>query len=131
MIGMAYLAGDVRGRRIEYAKCEAAAKAAQQAADAQDLQAAKDANSDAAQVMDELKKQKEASDAKLAELQQRLATASVPVGAPCLYGDGDMPASAPAGSVRGNDGTGAGNPKYPGPARLPQPRPKAAGHQGD
>jgi hypothetical protein len=129
LIALAYGAGYFRGERIEYAQCEAKAKAAQQAADAQDLQAAKDVSSDAAQTMAELKKQKDASDAKIVELQNRLTTVSVPVGAPCLYGDNDLPDSRPvppAGGVQHDDGKGTRNPHYPRPARVPAANPKAA-----
>jgi len=133
LIGMAYLAGDVRGRRIEYAKCEEAAKAAQAAADAQDLQAALEANADASKVVDALKKQKETADAQLAELKNRLATVSVPVGAPCLYGDSDLPDSKPVpptGRVRDNVGKGTSHSRYPWSARLPAADPKAPVPQG-
>jgi hypothetical protein len=133
LIGAAYLAGDVRGRRIEYAKCEEAAKAAQQAADAQDLQAALDANADASKVVEQLKKQKETADAQIAELKNRLTTVSVPVGAPCLYGDSDLPDSkpvAPAGRVRDNVGKGTGHPRYPWSSRVPAADPKAPVPEG-
>lgn len=131
LIVMAYGVGDLRGRRIEYEKAEAAARAAQKAADDQDLQAAKDANSDAARVMDQLKKQRETADASIAALQNQIATMSAPTGAKCLYGDSDTPASEPvARGVRSHAGARAGDTKHPGAARVLAPGAKAPKSQG-
>lgn len=90
----AYLVGDIRGRRIESVKYEQAAAAARAAAKEQDRVIAAQAETQANATIEELKGQKEKSDAQVAELQAQLTTR--PVGAPCLYG----PNGQPAGGVR-------------------------------
>lgn len=77
-----FYAGDIRGRRIEHAKCEAAAARAQAAADAQDSQAGKDLAAQDMYVTEELKRQKQADDATIANLKARLRNQSA---APCVY----------------------------------------------
>lgn len=113
MLIVVYFAGDVHGRRIEYAKCQKAAEAARVAAAAQDQRAAEVVRRDADGVIAELKDQKDKSDAKIAELEARVR--SRPGGAPCVYG----PRGEPAGGVRDNGRPRASAPRPSGPAVLP------------
>lgn len=79
---LVFYAGDIRGRRIEHAKCEAAAAAAQTAANAQDNQAGREIAAQDVQVTEELKRQKQANDATIANLKDRLRSQTA---APCVY----------------------------------------------
>lgn len=82
LLAVVFFAGDMRGRRIEHAKCEAAAARAQAAADAQDRHAAKELDEHDAQVVEELKLQKKADDAKINDLETRLRRQST---TSCVY----------------------------------------------
>jgi hypothetical protein len=117
--GSLYAAGDLHGRRIEHAKCEAAAKAAQEAANAQDIQAAKDNERAAVDTANQLTEQKKEDDATIQALQTQLKLR--PADAPCLYGDGGDPASV----VRKQPSKGTRDPKHPGSARVPATVPSA------
>lgn len=117
MVGLvvfgAYLAGDVRGRRIEHAKCEAAAAAAAAAAKQQDAKAHADAEQNANDTIAALQDQKGKADTRVAELEAQLRT--LPLDAPCLYGAGERPAQR----VRNNAGKGTSDKKHSGPAGVP------------
>jgi hypothetical protein len=65
-----FTAGDIRGTRIANEKCEAAAKRAQKAADAQDLQAEKEGRQQDLQVTNSLIEQKKVDDATIAKLKK-------------------------------------------------------------
>lgn len=93
---LVFYAGDIRGRRIEHAKCEAAAAAAKTAADAQDNQAGREIAAQDVQVTEELKRQKQADDATITDLKARLRSQST---APCVYDEHNSDA-APARRMR-------------------------------
>lgn len=114
-----FFAGDIRGRRIQHAKCEAAARAAQVAADQQDRKARQEVAAQSEETIKGLQTQKETADGRIAQLELQLK--GLPIDAPCLYGVDDRPAS---GRVR-NDGKpakGTGNPGNSRPAVLPPTR---------
>lgn len=108
-----FFAGDIRGRRIEHAKCEAAAQRAVAAANQQDQKARQEVAVQAEETIKDLRTQKEQADGKLAQLELQLK--ALPIDAPCLYGADDRPSS---GRVREDkrNGKGAGNPGTPRPA---------------
>jgi hypothetical protein len=123
LIGMAFLAGDIRGRRIEHTKCEDRARAAADAAVAQDRSAQKELDASNATTLEELSKQKETSDARVRELEKTMADGIVQ----CVYGADGKP---DLGGVRKQSGKGAGDPPAARPARVPSPRPRPAGDKG-
>jgi len=108
---MLFFAGDIRGRRIQHAKCEAAAAKAQQAANQQDANARQEVAKQSEDTINALRGQKEEADGKLAQLELQLR--GLPLDAPCLYGAGGKPASS---RVRNDEKSGAGT-SNPGPAR--------------
>lgn len=119
-----YLAGDVHGRRIETAKCEAAAAAAQKAADQQDIQAANELRDQATQVSDSLRNQKKVDDDAIDALRARLASRAP--NAKCQYdGTNADPGDAPRRSARRlqhsvrDPAEGASHAKPSGPTILP------------
>lgn len=120
LVVMAYFAGDIRGRRIEHAKCEKRAEEAAAAAVAQDRSAKKSVEDSTAATLQELKQSKDAADARVQKLEKTMADGIVD----CVYGDNGQP----AGRVRDNAGKGAGDAPNPRPSRLPTPRPRPAGH---
>jgi len=78
-----FLAGDMRGRRVVRAECEARAQQAQQAADKQDLQAEREGRAQDLEVTNALTQQKKVDDETIAKLQADLAKRSA--AAPCVY----------------------------------------------
>lgn len=122
LCGIAYLAGDIRGRRVEYEKCEAKARAAATAAVEQDRTAQRGVDANNASTLEELNKQKEVSDARVRELEKTIADGVVE----CVYGvDGK-----PSGGVRERPRKGAGNAPAARPSGVPTPRPRPAGDKG-
>lgn len=119
---MAYFAGDIRGRRIEHAKCEEKARQAAEAAVAQDRTAQKQLDTNNATTLEELAKQKETADARIRELEKTLADGVID----CVYDD----RGAPARSMRKQPGKGAGNAPASRPAVVPTPRARPAGDKG-
>jgi len=100
-----YLYGYTKGKQVERVKCEAAARAAQKAADAQDVKAAIEQRDQAQDVVAQLSTQK-VTDAKLIE-DLKIKLAGQPLNAPCYYPD-----VAPTGRVRNvpaKSPKGAGN----------------------
>jgi len=135
LIGLAlFFYGEVKGRKAEHAKCEAAAAQAQTAANDQDLQAEKDAHANDLEVVNNLKMQKQVDDAALETLKAQLAKR--PAGSKCIYdkSNGDPDDQSSGGSVRDDGGrpakAGTGNKKYPRSPVLPAARPSAAGPRG-
>lgn len=151
-----FYAGDVRGRRIEHAKNQAAIEAAQAAAARQDQQAQTDVNTQDAEVTKQLMEQKKVDDAAIEDLQRRLAgakqdadranqqaynaaskngskaTACPPVNS-CLYDKSNAdPDDTGAGGVRNdaNRRPGAGNKKPARPTVVPPARSGATGKSG-
>lgn len=135
LLGVAFAAGDIRGTRVTGQACEAAAKAAQKAADDQDLQAEKDAHAADKDVVTQLSDIKRKQDADLATLQDRLeqkpttvketvtVEKPVPVASPCLYGpDGGVPNSVHDDVAP----TGTGDKKHPRAPVVPAAHPKAS-----
>lgn len=125
--------GEIKGERVEHAKCEAAAAAAQTAANDQDLQAEKDAHANDLEIVNNLKMQKQVDDAAIDTLKIQLAKR--PAGSKCIYDKSNADPDDPsAGSVRNDGGrpakAGAGNKKSPRPTLLPTARPSAAGAGG-
>jgi|KBSSwiStaDraftv2_1062776.scaffolds.fasta_scaffold113353_3 hypothetical protein len=86
VIGVVFLYGYNKGKGVERARCEAAAKIAQNAADAQDLQAEREGRQQDLQITDALTQQKKVDDAKIAALEKQLSQPR-PKGAgnPCVY----------------------------------------------
>lgn len=127
LVGVAvFFAGEIRGRRIANAKCEAAAQAAIVAAGKQDAKAQTEVNQNTEATIAELRGQKEKADAELAKLQLQLS--AMPLDAPCLYGADGKPA---ASRVRKPSAApGASNPPASRPTVLPSARPRAAGDRG-
>ena len=123
LIGMAFLAGNVRGHRIEHAKCEERARAAAEAAVKQDREAQKQVDASNATTLTELSKQKETSDARVHELEKTMADGIVQ----CVYGADGKP---DLGGVRKQSGKGAGDAPAARPARVPTPRARPAGDKG-
>ena len=130
--GVLFLAGDIRGRRIEKAICAEAAHQADLAADAQDDAAGKEVTTQNDEVQNQLLKQKEKDDAIIAELQRRLdekpeqpaagKPVHAPVLAPCVYdkSNADPDDQPPAQRLRLPDPRPrAGNKKAPRPASVP------------
>jgi hypothetical protein len=153
-----FYAGDVRGRRIEHAKNQAAIEAAQAAANRQDQQAQTDVNTQDAEVTKQLMEQKKVDDAAIEDLQRRLAAAkqdadranqqaynaasksgSKPAACPpvnsCLYdksnADPDVAGSS-SGRVRNdpNRRPGAGDKKPARPAVVPPAGGSSSGKSG-
>lgn len=127
--------GQIKGKREEHAKCEAAAAQAQTAANDQDLQAEKDAHANDLEIVNNLKMQKQVDDAALETLKKQLTQR--PAGSKsCLYdkSNGDPDTGSATGGVRNDGGrpakAGAGNKKYPRSSFLPSARPSAAGPRG-
>lgn len=121
-----FFAGEFRGRRIANEKCEAAAAAARQAADKQDEKARTEVSQQSETTLNELRGQKEKSDARIAELENELRLR--PLDAPCLYGADGKPATPrlrqPSTAPR------TGNPPASRPAGVPPAGRKAAGDRG-
>lgn len=135
LVGLAlFFYGDIKGRRAEHVKCEAAAAQAQTAANDQDLQAEKESHAQDLETTDFLIQQKKVDDAAIETLKAKLAKR--PASAKCLYDKSNSdPDSQPAtGSVRDDGGrpakAGASDKKHPGTTLLPTPRPSAAGSGG-
>jgi len=82
VLGAVFMAGGIRGSRIARAECEAKAKAAQQAADAQDLQAEREGRAQDLEITNALTQQKQVDNATIEKLQRELA-ARPP--AKCVY----------------------------------------------
>lgn len=81
-IGVAiFVAGDIRGRRIEHAKCEEKARLAQNAANAQDLEAERQGRAQDLEITNALTQQKKVDDERIEKLQQELSKAN----SKCLY----------------------------------------------
>lgn len=91
--GAVYVVADRKATYRERASCEAAAKRAQVAADAQDAKAERELRMKAETTVGQLTDQKVADDAILEHLKVQLAKR--PLSAPCYYPD-----TAPAGRVR-------------------------------
>lgn len=84
LIGLAlFTAGDIRGKRVARAECEAQAKRAQRAADAQDLQAEKEGRAQDLEITNALTQQKKVDDDTIAKLQAQLSKR--PAGSACVY----------------------------------------------
>lgn len=90
MIGVAavaiFFAGDIRGKRVARAECEAQAQRAQQAADAQDLQAEREGRKQDLEITEALTQQNKVDNATIEALKTQLAK-RIPAGKtdPCLY----------------------------------------------
>lgn len=83
LIGLAvFTAGDIRGKRVARAECEAAAKRAQVAADKQDLQAEREGRAQDLEITNALTQQKKVDDDTIANLQKQLAAQP---GSKCVY----------------------------------------------
>jgi hypothetical protein len=82
VLGVVFIAGDIRGRRVEHAKCEEQARRAQRAADAQDLQAEKEGRAQDLQITEALIQQNKVDDETIAKLQKQLASQP---GSKCVY----------------------------------------------
>jgi hypothetical protein len=121
-IALAYGAGDIRGRRVEHAKCEAAAQAAVVAARTQDKTAQEQVDNSNIDTMQQLAQQKEKADARVHELEKTMADGIVS----CVYGSDGQP----AGGVREQPGKGAGHAPNPRPTGVPTPRPRPTGDKG-
>lgn len=127
LIGVAvFFAGELRGRRIANAKCEAAAQEAKRIAGEQDKKARTEVLQQSDATITELRGQKEKSDARVAQLEQELIAR--PLDAPCLYGADGKPASG----VRrqSTPAPRASNPRATGPASVPATRTGPAGVTG-
>jgi hypothetical protein len=126
--------GEVKGRKAEHAKCEAAAAQAQTAANDQDLQAEKDAHANDLEIANNLKMQKQVDDVAIENLKAQLAKR--PAGSKCLYdkSNGDPDAEPADGSVRDDGGrpakAGTSYKKYPRTPGLPAARPSSASPRG-
>jgi hypothetical protein len=104
--------GEIKGKRIAEAKCEAAAKVAQQAANDQDLQAEKEGRAQDLEITNTLIEQKKVDDAAIETLKAQLAKRTPAAVAKCLYDkDNADPDSQPA----------------PRSVRVPKPRAAKAG----
>lgn len=111
-----FFAGELRGRRIANAKCEAAAQAAKRAADQQDAKARSEVQQQAEATINDLRSQKEKADARLVLLSQELSTR--PTDAPCLYGAGGKPAPRKLQQLPKAPAPGAGDPRASGPTVI-------------
>ncbi len=120
--GMLFMAGDIRGRRIEKAICAEAAHQADLAADAQDDAATTEVTSQNDDVQKLLLEQKKVDDATIDSLRVQLT--KQPAGAPatCLYdkSNADPDEQPSSDGVRlTHPGPGAGDKKSPRPAGVP------------
>ena len=100
-----YLYGYTKGKQVERVRCETAARAAQKAADAQDVKAAVEQRDQATSIAAQLQDQKAKDDLTIEHLKTTLA--GKPLNAPCYYPD-----VAPTGRVRNvpaKSPKGAGN----------------------
>jgi hypothetical protein len=122
LIGLAFLAGNIRGARIEHAKCEERARVAAEAAVVQDRTAQKQLDVNNATTLEELNRQKEMSDARVRELEKTMADGIVQ----CVYGDDGKP----AGGMRKQPRKGAGDAPAARPSGVPAPRTRPAGDKG-
>lgn len=120
-----FAAGDLRGSRIERAKCEAAAQAARIAAQEQDKKANDDQMADNAAAIDDLNTQKDKANARVTELEAQLK--SRPKGASCDYGPDGKPSTGGVRNDRVAARKGADHPKHSPLSILPRTRPEAAG----
>ncbi len=128
LIGLAiFFAGELRGRRIANANCEAKAQEAIRAATQQDAKARTEVQKQSDTTIEELREQKEKADARVAQLQLQLS--ALPLDAPCLYGADGKPA---ASRVRNKSSPAprASNPRASGPASVPAASPGTAGPRG-
>jgi type II secretory pathway pseudopilin PulG len=95
-----YSYGYSRGKFVEKERCEQAARAAQKAADAQDLQAEREGRAQDEQITQTLQNQKKVDDARIEQLQKELANRKPT--AECLYDDTNSDPDDPAGGVPNN-----------------------------
>lgn len=93
-----YLYGYSKGKQVELARCETAARAAQKAADAQDLQAEREGRAQDQQITETLTNQKKVDDAKIEELKKQLANRKST--AACLYDKSNADPDDPPRRVR-------------------------------
>lgn len=81
VLGMVFAAGDIRGSRVERAKCEERARLAQDAADRQDLQAERDGRAQDLEITNALTQQKKVDDETIERLRKQLSA----TGSKCVY----------------------------------------------
>lgn len=94
-----YFYGYNKGKVVEKERCEQAARAAQKAADAQDLQAEREGRQQDLEINEALTQQKKVDDDRIAQLQKQLANRKPT--AECLYDkDNADPDDPPARRVR-------------------------------
>ncbi len=94
-----YLYGYTKGKHVAEERCETAARAAQKAADAQDLQAEREGRAQDLQVTKSLEDQKKVDDANIELLKKQLAAKGK--GLPCLYDKSNAdPDDAPTRKLR-------------------------------
>jgi hypothetical protein len=84
-IGMIFLAGDIRGKRVARAECEAAAQKAQRAADDQDLHAEREGRKQDLEITETLTQQNKVDNEKIKALEAQLAKRAGGKSDPCLY----------------------------------------------
>jgi hypothetical protein len=83
VLAIVFVAGDIRGKRVARAQCEAQAQRAQTAADKQDLQAEKEGRAQDLEITNALTQQKKVDDETIAKLQAQIKQR--PTSAPCVY----------------------------------------------
>lgn len=93
-----YSYGYVKGKSVEKEKCETAARAAQRAADAQDLQAEREGRAQDLEITEALTNQKKVDDANIEKLQKQLANRKST--AACLYDKSNADPDDPPARVR-------------------------------
>lgn len=93
-----FFAGEMRGKRVARAECEAQARRAQTAADQQDKQADVEVREQEKQLVEALTQQKKVDDAVISKLQLDLAKR--PKSAPCLYDKSNSDPDDPPARVR-------------------------------
>lgn len=128
LIGVAiFFAGELRGRRIANANCEAKAQEAIRAANQQDAKARTEVQQQSDATLQELRGQKEKADARVAELQLQLS--ALPLDAPCLYGADGKPATRRV-QPQSSPAPRASNPRASGPTSLSPTGASPAGPRG-
>lgn len=94
-----YTYGYNKGKHVEKERCETAARAAQKAADEQDLQAEREGRAQDLEITKALQEQKKVDDANIELLKKQLAARGK--GLPCLYDKSNSdPDDAPTRKLR-------------------------------
>lgn len=93
-----YLYGYTKGKHVAEVRCETAARAAQKAADAQDLQAEREGRAQDLEITEALTNQKKVDDARIKALEKDLANRKP--GAACLYDKSNADPDNPPSRMR-------------------------------